>query len=198
MVNRNEITKNMQWLLSLGGTIEMIEKIAECFCKRKQTVLMNQDKFTTPLNLKSTMVYMSLSNDSGHWVYYNHKGELYNSYDLDHQMYGSAQFCQTYAILYMLGHNNSYMKKKFTDKLCSGTTNYQHNIRIVVKFWRYMFKFNKLLRKWMINEIKEINNYDISKNYPCITYNTMEINTKLINNLLLYIYSNSEEIAQLC
>ena len=82
-----------------------------------------------------------------------------NSYYFDHQKNGSEHFCQTYAILYMLGHNNVYMKKKFTDKLNPGINNYSNNIKVVVSFWRYMFNFSKPLKEWMINEVKSINNY---------------------------------------
>ena len=195
--NRNEVSKNVQWLISLGGTIEMIEKIADCFCKIKQTVIMNYDK-SKMLQLKSSMVFISSNNDSGHWIYYNNDGNLYNSYNLDHQSPGSAQFCQSYAMLYMLGDNNSFMKKKFTSKLKSGVDNYGNNIRIVIKFWKYIFKYNALLTTWIISEIKSINNFDILNNNPYITINTIQINKKLIKKLLLYIYDNSEEIAQLC
>ncbi len=197
-LDRNEVSKNVQWLISLGGTIEMIEKIADCFCKIKQTVIMNYDK-SKMLQLKSSMVFISTNNDEGHWVYYNNNGILYNSYNLDHQSSGSAQFCQSYAMLYMLGDNNSFMKKKFTSKLKSGVDNYGNNIRIVIKFWKYIFRYNTLLTNWIISEIKSINNFDIVNNYNSyITVNTEDINKKLIKKLLLYIYNNSEGIAQLC
>ena len=197
-VNRNEISKNVQWLISLGGTIEMIEKIVEIFSITTQTILINTDTSPELLNLKSTMLYISNNIDSGHWVYYNNNGIIYNSYDLDHQPHGSAQFCQTYAMLYMLGDNSSFIKRKFTDKLKSGLCNYGNNIKIVVKFWRYIFKYNKLLTQWMISEVKSINNYDIINNYSFITKNSIEINLKLIKNLLTYIYKDSEQIAHLC
>ena len=197
-VNRNEISKNVQWLISLGGTIEMIEKIVEIFSITTQTILINTDTSPELLNLKSTMLYISSNIDSGHWLYYNNNGIIYNSYDLDHQPYGSAQFCQTYAMLYMLGDNSSFIKRKFTDKLKSGLSNYGNNIKIVVKFWRYIFKYDKLLTQWMISEVKSINNYDIINNYSFITKNSIEINLKLIKKLLTYIYKDSEQIAHLC
>ncbi len=197
-LNRNEISKNVQWLISLGGTIEMIEKIVEIFSKINQTILVTTDKSQELLNLKSTMLYISNNIDSGHWIYYNNNGFIYNSYDLDHQPYGSAQFCQTYAMLYMLGDNSSFIKRKFTDKLKSGSSNYGNNIKIVVKFWRYIFRYDKLLRQWMISEVKSINNYDVINNYSFITKNSLEINLKLIKKLLSYIYKQAEEIAHLC
>ena len=158
---------------------------------------MNTDKSITSLNLKCTMVYLSFSNESGHWIYYNDKGELYNSYQLDHQSYGSSQFCQTYAMLYMLGDANPFIKKKFTDRLKSGINNYGNNIRIVVKFWRYIFKYDKLLTDWMISEVKSINDYDILNNNSYLMMNTLDINMKLIRNLLVFIYKYSNEISKL-
>jgi hypothetical protein len=197
-LNRNEISKNVQWLVSLGGTIEMIEKIIEIFSTPNQTILINTHKSPELLNLKSTMLYISNNNDSGHWIYYNSNGTIYNSYDLDHQPYGSAQFCQTYAMLYMLGENSPIIKRKFTNKLKSGSSNYANNIKVVVKFWRYIFRYDKLLRQWMISEVKSINNYDVINNYSFITRNSIEINLKLIKKLLTYIYNTSEQIANLC
>jgi hypothetical protein len=196
--NQNEISKNVQWLISLGGTIEIIEQISLYFCKKKQKIIINVDKSIEILKLKSTMIFISSTTDSGHWIYVNNYGIVMNSYTLDHQQQDSAQFCQTYAILYMLGDNNTFMKKKFTDKLKSGKNHYSDNIKIVVKFWRYMFRYDNELSNWLISEVKSINNYDIINNYSCITYNTIEINKNLIKKLLCYIYNKSDEIALLC
>jgi len=196
-VNGNIILNNIQWLISLGGTIQMIEKFADYFCQTKQTILINIDKSIGLLSLSSSIVYILLTNDNGHWVYYNKKGILYNSYDLDHQKHGSSQFCQTYAILYMLGDNNNFIKRKFTDKLRSGINHHANNIKVVVKFWHLIFKHGKSLSEWMISEVKSINDYDKANNNSCITYNTMEIDKKHINKLLLYIYKHANEIALL-
>jgi hypothetical protein len=188
------ITQNIQWLISLGGTVELIQKIAELYCLSKQFVITNKYK-SKFIMIKSSIVFVENDNNIGHWVYYNNNGIMYDSYNLDHQKYGSQNFCQTYAILYMLGHNNFYMKKKFTDRLKPGKNNYSNNIKVVVCFWRYMFNFCKPLMNWMINEVKFINDYDILHNYLYITNDSKKIDKTLINKLLMYIYINSHEIS---
>jgi hypothetical protein len=194
---KNVNNKYVQWLISLGGTVEMIKKISECFCKKTQKIIINAHKSIVQSKLKSTLIFISSDLDSGHWVYIDNNGKVQNSYELDHQCNGSSQFCQTYAILYMLGDNNTFMRKKFTDKLQSGKSNYSNNIKIVIKFWRYMFCYDKLLSNWMISEVQSINNYDIANNYSCITCNSNKIDKNLIKKLLLYIYNKSDEIAEL-
>lgn len=186
------ISENIQWLISLGGTAELIEKIGELFCSTKQSVIMSMDKSVSN-DIKSSIVYIQKNKETGHWIYYDNNGIINNSYELGHQKIGTNHFCQTYAILYMLGNNNNFMKKKFTDKL--KPCEYGNNIKVVVMFWRYMFNLSKPLTNWMIKEVKSINNYDIRHNYSYITNNSEEIDKKLIYNLLRYISINSDEIS---
>jgi len=195
MIKNKLITQNIQWLISLGGTVELMQIIAELFSFTKQFVIMNINESKIN-NIKSSIVFVENDKNIGHWVYYDNNGIMNNSYYFDHQKNGSEHFCQTYAILYMLGHNNVYMKKKFTDKLNPGINNYSNNIKVVVSFWRYMFNFSKPLKEWMINEVKSINNYDIKHNYLHITNDSEKIDKKRINELLRYIYINSDEISR--
>jgi len=195
-ITRSKLCKRVQWLVNLGGTVEMIAVIIEYFCKTKQNIVLNINKPSNAI-YKSSLVYTSSNGISGHWVYYNSKGVVYNSYDLDHQRPGSDQFCQSYSILYMLGDNNDEFKKRFTDKLSSGRDNYANNIYVVVDFWRLMFKYSKLLSNWMIFEVKLINEQVLLNNENTyITKNTSKIDKKRIMRLLSDIYNYAEQIVQ--
>jgi hypothetical protein len=189
----------VQWLINLAGTVEMIDAIIHYFCKTPQSIILNINKSSNGQSYKSAMVYTSSNNISGHWVYYDSLGNLYNSYDLDHQKPGSNQFCQTYSLLYMLGDNSDVFKKGFTDKLIPGSGNYINNIKIVVNFWHFMFKYSEPLFDWMLAEVKSINNNVLANNEKSyISRDSSKIDKKRIIRLLISINNHAEEIAQNC
>jgi len=198
-LNRIKLCRKVQWLINLAGTVEMIDVIIDYFCKTTQSIILNINKSSNALSYKSAMVYTSSNNISGHWVYYDSSGKLYNAYDLDHQKPGSNQFCQTYSLLYMLGDNNDVFRKGFTDKLLPGSDNYINNIKVVVKFWHFMFKYSEPLFEWMLAEVKSINNNVLANNGKSyISRDTSKIDKKRIIRLLISINNHADEIAQNC
>ena len=198
-LNGIKLCRKVQWLINLAGTVEMIDAIIHYFCKTPQSIILNINKSSNGQSYKSAMVYTSSNNISGHWVYYDSLGNLYNSYDLDHQKPGSNQFCQTYSLLYMLGDNSDVFKKGFTDKLIPGSDNYINNIKIVVNFWHFMFKYSEPLFDWMLAEVKSINNNVLANNEKSyISRDSSKIDKKRIIRLLISINNHAEEIAQNC
>ena len=198
-LNGIKLCRKVQWLINLAGTVEMIDAIIHYFCKTPQSIILNINKSSNGQSYKSAMVYTSSNNISGHWVYYDSRGNLYNSYDLDHQKPGSNQFCQTYSLLYMLGDNSDVFKKGFTDKLIPGSGNYINNIKIVVNFWHFMFKYSEPLFDWMLAEVKSINNNVLANNEKSyISRDSSKIDKKRIIRLLISINNHAEEIAQNC
>jgi hypothetical protein len=198
-LNGIKLCRKVQWLINLAGTVEMIDAIIHYFCKTPQSIILNINKSSNGQSYKSAMVYTSSNNISGHWVYYDSLGNLYNSYDLDHQKPGSNQFCQTYSLLYMLGDNSDVFKKGFTDKLIPGSGNYINNIKIVVNFWHFMFKYSEPLFDWMLAEVKSINNNVLANNEKSyISRDSSKIDKKRIIRLLISINNHAEEIAQNC
>ena len=198
-LNGIKLCRKVQWLINLAGTVEMIDAIIHYFCKTPQSIILNINKSSNGQSYKSAMVYTSSNNISGHWVYYDSRGNLYNAYDLDHQKPGSNQFCQTYSLLYMLGDNSDVFKKGFTDKLIPGSGNYINNIKIVVNFWHFMFKYSEPLFDWMLAEVKSINNNVLANNEKSyISRDSSKIDKKRIIRLLISINNHAEEIAQNC
>jgi hypothetical protein len=99
----------------------------------------------------------------------------------------------------MLGDNSDVFKKGFTDKLIPGSGNYINNIKIVVNFWHFMFKYSEPLFDWMLAEVKSINNNVLANNEKSyISRDSSKIDKKRIIRLLISINNHAEEIAQNC
>jgi hypothetical protein len=145
----------------------------------------------------------------GHWIYFDKSGKKWNAYVFDHQRDGTNQFCQTFAILYMLHDKPSRIPdfstdlQKKTDKNIG--SNYTHNIRVAIEFWRYIFENgDPELKIWMFDRLKEINNNYISENIGkdikdqtgLIAEDSDDINLALINSKLDDIDKYADEISK--
>jgi hypothetical protein len=112
---------------------------------------------------------------SGHWTYFDDTGYELNSYLLGHQKPGTNQFCQSFALIYMI---NKFGNTKWFSELlsvnnipASDRTDdkeaeiWGHNIRVVLSFWSYFI--NELgddMTDWCINQFKEINDEYVDHN----------------------------------
>ena len=198
LLGKSELTKKIQWLIELAGTDEVIDVIIDNFCyKTKVNQIRNLKKIPDDSTThKNSIIYKSEKGDVGHWVYKNNKGIIYNSYHLKHQKQGSNQFCQSFAIIYML-YNCCSKLKIFMNNLKPGMDDYGNNIRVVVDFWRYLFNYDDLLREWLINEVRNINQEFINNNDDClIAKNSDDIDINYIESKLLDIDIYAEQIAK--
>ena len=116
--SRSELSSMIQWLIDLAGTDCIIQEIINKFTTCKN-IKINNNFSKLPLKPSPKTIYY-LSSDGnvgqscntslntsnlftcGHWVYVSSDKKEYNSYKLDHQNPGSNQFCQSFAIMYML------------------------------------------------------------------------------------------------
>jgi len=143
---------------------------------------------------------------SGHWIYFDKKGKKWDSYERNHQKSGKNQFCQTFCQLYMI-HDHWTTTSGYPDwykELKEG--DYAHNIRVGVKFWRYIFhsatpKFTDDLFK----ELKKINNEYKTENgtntrrsslKALLAENSSDIDLALIDEKLDDIDLYAEQIAK--
>ena len=78
-----------------------------------------------------------------------------DSYSQNHQIKGTAHFCQTFAMMYFLNENKNF---KFLNKISAGLKPHQYanNIRVAMKWWISALQNLNGLDKIMINEIKAI------------------------------------------
>ena len=100
--SRSELSSMIQWLIDLAGTDCIIQEIINKFTTCKN-IKINNNLSKLPLKPSpKTIYYLSSDSTCGHWVYVSSDKKEYNSYKLDHQNPGSNQFCQSFAIMYML------------------------------------------------------------------------------------------------
>jgi hypothetical protein len=99
--SRSELSGMIQWLIDLAGTDCIIEQIINKFTNCKNIKIINVVKLPNKPRAK-TIYYISPNNNVGHWIYYSSDRIEYNSYKLGHQNPGTNQFCQSFAIMYML------------------------------------------------------------------------------------------------
>ena len=99
--SRSELSGMIQWLIDLAGTDCIIEQIINKFTNCKTIKIINVVKLPNKPRA-NTIYYISADNNVGHWVYYSSDRIEYNSYKLGHQNPGTNQFCQSFAIMYML------------------------------------------------------------------------------------------------
>lgn len=197
LLGKSELTKKIQWLIDLAGTDEVIDVIIDNFCYKKKIEQIRNIKKIPDDNKTyiDSIIYKSETGNVGHWVYKNRKGIIYNSYKLKHQKEGSNQFCQSFAIIYML-YDCCAELKIFMKNLKPGIEYYGNNIRTIVNFWKYLFYYDNSLTEWLINEVRNINEEFIANNDDClITKNSDDINLKFIESKLLDIYIYADQIA---
>lgn len=200
MLNRSQLSKKIQWLIDLGGTIQLIDAVINNLCGNNKIKI--DDSGKSRVDKKEMLVFKKGSGDSGHWVFYDNKGNELNSYDLHHQKSGTNQFCQTFALIYASSYCNKEYKKKFFNHLKE--YDFANNIRVAVSFWRQLFTNHfPEFTDWLIEEVKSINEVaiEIDKNDRrhtsdfTITKNTSEINLPFILHLLDDIDMYAEQIA---
>lgn len=158
LLGRSDLSKKIQWLIDLGGTVSLLEAIIEDLCGPRVKVDPN-GKSVPESARKKMMLFMKGDGEAGHWVFYDDKGKRMDPYELHHQKSGSHQFCQTFSLIYTVSFCNPTYKTDFFDRLKSGQTHLAHNMRVAVDFWRHMFTkyHNPDLSQWMVKEVRDIN-----------------------------------------
>lgn len=158
LLARSDLSKKIQWLIDLGGTVALLEAITGDLCGPRIKVNEN-GKAVPEKDRKKMLLFMKGDGDAGHWVFYDEKGVKMDPYELRHQKSGSHQFCQTFSLIYSVSFCNTIYKTEFFDRLKPGPTYLAHNMRVAVDFWRHMFTkyHNPDLSKWMVEEVRGIN-----------------------------------------
>ena len=220
--SRSELSRMIQWLIDLAGTDCIIQEIINKFTTCKNIKINNISKL--PLKPSAKTIYY-LSSDStcgqscntslntsnlftcGHWVYVSSDKKEYNSYKLDHQNPGSNQFCQSFAIMYMLFDvaNESIKINLDLHNLFQEKLEWSDYIIKIANMWEYFL--NNGLKDIMISESVRINTeykeYNLKNKRLTAQYLTFEQDsnseTELNENWIRYklqkIKENAEQIA---
>ena len=153
------------------------------------------------INGKCKIYFYSINGDCGHWVYCDSEGNIQNSYELKHQKRGSNQFCQSFALFYMLKDN--YLKtipelKDMINSINLKEDQFGYNIQQIIKMWKYFIFSNQYpnIKEWLIKSIKELNDEYIKSDPKFkININSTLIDSTLIESKLEFISINAELIA---
>jgi hypothetical protein len=215
--SRGFLSGQIQWLIQFAGTENIMEAIIDNFTdpSRKVTIIKENDskfKYNDVKKsriLRNVLYFKTLDGRTGHWIYFDINGDEHQSYGYGHQVNGTNQFCQTFALIYML---KDFGNTIFFDKLTSteGKDKSQHakiygdNIKVAVSFWYYFIFEGPIERAWIIDRFKDINDEFITENRSntrltekneLIAPKSADITEDLIKSKLQYIYDNSELIA---
>lgn len=194
----SELSRKVQWLIDLAGSDNVIEALVDYFCetKKNKPKIVYKNKFDK--KEKNTIIFKSgLDQSFGHWIYFNSKGVKMDPYELGHQKNGTNQFCQSFAIIYMLSDGCDF-GKTYIDKLKAGEQQFGNNIRVVINFWQYIFHYQLSLTNWLIEEVRAINNETLINDPTlAITNNTDEIDINFIDEKLMDIDVYADQIAKI-
>lgn len=198
------LSDKMHWIMDLAGAYDVMDEIALTY-GGYNTVLNSGLSIPKERAYSETMYYYD-GGESGHWIYFDKKGKKWDSYDRNHQKDGKNQFCQTFCLLYMI-HDHWKITSGYDDWYKELIEHdYAHNIRVCVKFWRYIFhsatpKFTNILFK----ELKKINKEFIENNKintrasdqkALLAENISDIDLALIDEKLDDIDLYAEQIAK--
>ena len=206
----HEMSGKIQWLIDLAGSGNVVEGIIDHFGHKNVTI---EEVKNLPKDGKHTMFFKTaypnttdqykLMVRAGHWIYYDKKGNHWNSYDLMHQRKSTNQFCQTFALIYAV---SDYWTRKSNYPNWSASlkqNDFSNNICVVVDFWKYMFNYPGLA-DWLIREVKIQNEQTIKNNQTekyekdkveLISNDSHMINKKLVDSKLNDICANAQDIS---
>ncbi len=198
-LGRAELSAKIQWLIDIAGSKNVIEAVIHYFtkCKKHKPRFLTTDNLST--NYKNKLVFYTKDGETGHWIYFDRKGIEWNSYKLLHQPEGSNQFCQTFALMYLLKDRGIKLVPRFAARLEQQCRN--NNLCVAVDFWRWVFDFmfnNPLTNAWLNTVFAELNASYKMYNSTCQRLsNHMKllperIDKFIINDLLddIFIYSD--------
>ena len=218
-LNRDELSGKIQWLIDFAGSEDIMKHIMTKYTTCKKT---NPDKLERLLitgkmdenaGYKNKIIFNTYGSGVGHWIYFSRTGEEFNSYKLGHQKPLTNQFCQSFAIMYLLQDWGLPDMPDFVSRFQSALTIksvaqkneiWGHNIEVVIDMWRWIFNKNSS-KTWIIKEMKLINDEYIefnaktkakSKHAVLIADNTADIDFKTIENKLDDIVVHKMEIAK--
>lgn len=215
--NMVELNSNaIHYLVDFAGTDTVIDAIISNNDPNKDIgketkIILGSDKFDSIDKdmIKNILYSKNAGTEATHWVYYDKTGYEHNSYNKKHQPSGTNGFCQSFAILYMLGHtSNKKIFKNMVKKL--EPNQYEENNLIVIRFWKYIitewFKY-EYIKDWCVNIWKEINDEKIkdfskttrvSKVGPMkpLLDDSSKIDKTFILNLMDYLETNIKTITE--
>ena len=218
ILSRTEYSNMIQWLIDLAGTDLIMNNIISIFAKKEITIEhVNKLPDRPKIN---TIYYLTQTGSVGHWVYCSSNNTIFNSYELGHQKTGTNQFCQSFALMYMLSDVGTDKIKTDLNLLNLETINsidkssktkkeleniYGNNIVKIMNMWEYFLNngLKNIIIKECIKIDKEYLKYNTENTRVTSQYQTFsqdsnnqtKINENWIRYKLQKIRENAKQIA---
>tara|TARA_A100000164_G_scaffold254874_1_gene227093 strand:- start:251 stop:787 length:537 start_codon:yes stop_codon:yes gene_type:complete len=165
---------SIKWLIDLFGTIEILELLINENKSKKNVVINLDDK-------DGEIVGNGLYFTDGHWYIYKN-GIRSDSYLNGYQIYKTAHFCQTFAVLMFLGKEELL---KFGE--------YSYNIKVAMKYWINLLNNDEYVSNIIIKEAQVMGEHD----YPNLFIDKVNVRLQNINkqqmiSFLQYIHDHSD------
>jgi len=127
----------IDWIVDFFGT----DVILQYFISKYGGKIEIGNKRNPPSNFKNGLYF-----SGAHWycvTNINGKITKIDSYENNHQIKGTAHFCQTFALMYYLGLGKLFIEN-----------DYEYNIKVAIQFWIDNLQNDKVLRTLLLNELK--------------------------------------------
>jgi hypothetical protein len=190
---KNEILCNeLEWIVDILGTTELLQELINKFGKDGGILIGKRRNLPKEFN---NGLYFT----GAHWISCSPDDDSYNvikknSYDLKHQISGTAHFCQSFALMYYLNKDDVFKEEE-----------YSKNIKHIIDFWIDIFENDKEFLDKFLNEMKtdpKYKNIIVLSDERIKSYKYYKLNgdKKLKNytwrqlkNFLLFIKKKSKE-----
>jgi len=165
-----ELSGKIQWLMDFAGMDSFMDLIIDEFTGSKVTRASGNN---ININTPNTIYFYTKDGNVGHWIYVDKNGHQKQSYTEGHQKPGTNQFCQSFALIYML---NDYDEHDYYNELKSTNTKkytdlekyeiWGHNLKVVLSFYMDLIlkHFSPEQQAWVISELRKINDDYIAEN----------------------------------
>jgi hypothetical protein len=205
----HKLSGKIQWLVDFAGSTDVMDSIIIEFTGGAVEIKSgNNNHYNKP----KTMYFYTSSGDSGHWIYIDAFGNQQQSYTNGHQKTGTNQFCQSFALIYMLNDNGESTFFNQLKSVADAKTDEEKyrilgdNIQVVLSMWHYyIFTYcTEEMRKWILQQFKTINDEYIEGNkgkrasgrVALIADNTDLITFELIKDKMIDINTYRVDIAR--
>jgi hypothetical protein len=201
LLSRAELSSKIQWLIDIAGSRNIIEAVCHYFTKCRKHKIQFMKCNSINKKYKNKLVFYTQDTEIGHWIYFDRNGNEFNSYKLQHQLDGTHQFCQTFALIYLLNDHGIKSVPKFANRLQPNCWN--NNLCVAIDCWRWIFNTmfdNILIADWLNNVFVELNasyeiyNTECSREFHKIKLLPQRIDKHVVNTLLDDILLNSNDI----
>jgi len=160
--NSPDICDDLEWFVDIAGykdvilffinnklghkngnsvTIKGDGRSYDIYTRMNDEVIESSPKGTAKQNFPNGLIF-----DGAHW-YHKKDKIIIDSYLKNHQIKGTAHFCQTFALIYYLGIENDPDTKLEVRE-------YSNNIKKAIYFWEFFLENSLELRKIFMDQIK--------------------------------------------